>query len=249
MKRFLLGLAVASWGLVSVGAANAATFVFDVSVDERRDQIGTDPWFSPFSFQQTWDIVPNPTFFQSSTGPGHVAFVHYDIGSGTPGYSPLTAPIMDFIGLTGPTTSSYGVSKVFEYNGASPPVGSYTFSLGDEVRTSVDLGGGKFLEKYYIRALSGHGAYPVEDTGVLDEPGVARLLAHAGPLYWVEWGNASIHDTVTGTYSPIAQVNYFGTAQFVGLASAVPEPMTWALLICGFGVVGANLRRRRAVLA
>ena len=159
MKRFLLGLAVASWGLVSVGAANAATFVFDVSVDERRDQIGTDPWFSPFSFQQTWDIVPNPTFFQSSTGPGHVAFVHYDIGSGTPGYSPLTAPIMDFIGLTGPTTSSYGVSKVFEYNGASPPVGSYTFSLGDEVRTSVDLGGGKFLEKYYIRALSGHGPY------------------------------------------------------------------------------------------
>ena len=67
MKRFLLGLAVASWGLVSVGAANAATFVFDVSVDERRDQIGTDPWFSPFSFQQTWDIVPGRVMWPSFT--------------------------------------------------------------------------------------------------------------------------------------------------------------------------------------
>jgi hypothetical protein len=29
-------------------------------------------------------------------------------------------------------------------------------------------------------------------------------------------------------------------------ASAVPEPQSWALLIAGFGVVGAGMRRRRA---
>lgn len=246
MKRFLLGLAVASWGLASASVASAATLIFDVSVDERRSVAGVDPSFSPFTFQQTWEIGSNPQYFQTSNGPGHIADVHYDVGDSVPGYSPLTSPIMDLIGLTGPHSSSYGVDKMFEYRGSSPPVGSYGFSLHDEVRTSVDLGGGKFLEKYYIRSMSGHGAYPVDDVGVLDEASVVRVLSHAGPLYWVEWGNASIHDTVTGTYSPIAQVNYFGTAQFVGLSSAVPEPMTWALMICGLGVVGVCLRRPEA---
>lgn len=31
--------------------------------------------------------------------------------------------------------------------------------------------------------------------------------------------------------------------------SAVPEPQTWALMIAGFGLAGASLRRRRAVAA
>ena len=32
------------------------------------------------------------------------------------------------------------------------------------------------------------------------------------------------------------------------LAGAVPEPATWAMLLIGFGVAGAALRRRRAVM-
>ncbi|MFM9978681.1 MAG: PEPxxWA-CTERM sorting domain-containing protein [Sphingomonadaceae bacterium] len=30
---------------------------------------------------------------------------------------------------------------------------------------------------------------------------------------------------------------------------AVPEPTTWAMMICGFGVIGATVRRRRAITA
>lgn len=33
------------------------------------------------------------------------------------------------------------------------------------------------------------------------------------------------------------------------LAGAVPEPGTWAMMICGFGLIGATLRRRRRVIA
>lgn len=37
-------------------------------------------------------------------------------------------------------------------------------------------------------------------------------------------------------------------AEFVGL-NAVPEPASWAMMIAGFGLTGAALRRRRVVLA
>jgi PEP-CTERM motif len=35
----------------------------------------------------------------------------------------------------------------------------------------------------------------------------------------------------------------------IGAAGAVPEPASWAMLIAGFGLVGATARRRRAVTA
>lgn len=34
-----------------------------------------------------------------------------------------------------------------------------------------------------------------------------------------------------------------------GIVAGVPEPAAWAMLIAGFGVVGAAQRRRRAVVA
>jgi hypothetical protein len=244
MKRFLLGIAVASWGFAFGCAASAATYVFDISVDTRWDGEQLPP-FSPFTFQQAWHVSSSPMISQGSNGPGHTYYGQAHLGSAIAGYSPLTSPIMELVDISGPRSSYFGVEKLFEYNHGVPTVGRYFFSIGDEVRTYVDLGGGKVLEKYHLRAISGHGPLPITEDGPFGESDVAGLLSQIGPLYWVEWGNASIHDTVTGTYTPIAKVNYFGTAQFVGLASSVPEPTTWALLICGFGAVGMFLRHPR----
>lgn len=36
---------------------------------------------------------------------------------------------------------------------------------------------------------------------------------------------------------------------FIGFASAVPEPSTWALMLAGFGMVGYSLRRRSVKVA
>ena len=36
---------------------------------------------------------------------------------------------------------------------------------------------------------------------------------------------------------------------FINSAMAVPEPDSWVMLIVGFGLMGATMRRRRAVAA
>jgi len=41
----------------------------------------------------------------------------------------------------------------------------------------------------------------------------------------------------------------FEVDNLAGLASAVPEPATWGMMILGFGLMGAALRRRKAGLA
>lgn len=40
-----------------------------------------------------------------------------------------------------------------------------------------------------------------------------------------------------------------GRISFVGVAAAVPEPATWAMMIAGFGLVGGAVRRRQSALA
>ena len=41
----------------------------------------------------------------------------------------------------------------------------------------------------------------------------------------------------------------FWSGMTIGVAGVVPEPASWAMLIAGFGLVGAAARRRRAVAA
>lgn len=52
----------------------------------------------------------------------------------------------------------------------------------------------------------------------------------------------------TGTQGDGFDDGYFGP-NFNGTTAAVPEPMTWALMIGGFAMVGGMARRRRGALA
>ena len=54
-----------------------------------------------------------------------------------------------------------------------------------------------------------------------------------GALGWGEW------DASGFTYGTV------GAFEIRGVVTAVPEPATWAMMIIGFGVVGAVVRRRR----
>lgn len=71
-----------------------------------------------------------------------------------------------------------------------------------------------------------------------------RLLIEAGPgetihglRFWAR-GRAFEFDDFAATLAPL------GTT-----GSAIPEPDNWAMLIAGFGLVGASARRRRALTA
>jgi hypothetical protein len=69
-----------------------------------------------------------------------------------------------------------------------------------------------------------------------EENGISRIYGG------VHWGYDFVYGTSTGRKvgDYVAQ-NYFGIA-------AVPEPGSWAMLIAGFGLVGATSRRRRAAV-
>jgi len=54
-------------------------------------------------------------------------------------------------------------------------------------------------------------------------------------------------DIWTESGGPISRV--FFSYELGTLANAVPEPASWAMLIAGFGLTGAALRRRRAAIA
>ncbi|MET0308603.1 MAG: PEPxxWA-CTERM sorting domain-containing protein [Sphingomonas sp.] len=46
-------------------------------------------------------------------------------------------------------------------------------------------------------------------------------------------------------FGPTVFQNFDGPGTFIVSAAAVPEPAAWAMLVLGFGVVGAGIRRRQ----
>ncbi len=81
----------------------------------------------------------------------------------------------------------------------------------------------------------------VETTALFGLPGVTY-----GALGGLEVGDILTFSGNTVTYSfasPLA------TTDMVRIITAIPEPESWALLIAGFGLIGAVRRRQRVVLA
>ncbi|WP_293386136.1 PEPxxWA-CTERM sorting domain-containing protein [Phenylobacterium sp.] len=71
------------------------------------------------------------------------------------------------------------------------------------------------------------------------------------PLFLFEGQSITCCSSVitSGTYTGPGSVDSFGMILDIASARGVPEPATWTMLIAGFGMVGAALRRRAGTLA
>jgi hypothetical protein len=78
--------------------------------------------------------------------------------------------------------------------------------------------------------------------------GVAEFAAGAHPTYFgliSDTGFSQLRLSVRDFDEGASSVAFAALQDRIDLASAVPEPTSWLLLIAGFGLVGAQHRRRR----
>lgn len=139
--------------------------------------------------------------------------------------------------------------------GPSFPDGSWTyvFTAEDSGMFQMSYNTARFgdifgVNTYQIHWLQRRGGAFVEynseslgDSSLANDAGIFRRYLVAGDTYQVQLFNNGNVGSAGGARAG------WKTADFAWSISAVPEPGTWALAIAGFGVVGAALRRRRAL--
>jgi hypothetical protein len=178
------------------------------------------------------------TYYVDGTHPGHVLLPGWDVTAGSvdlTGTHTTWGPAatgdysLDINGWDAGTISQsfdttvgqiYTVAFVYSRNAAGAP---------NPATADVSAGGNVF-----------HVTAP-NDTGLFGTGG--HMLWQAGGFSFVGTG----HDTIQLQ----ATVPGNGGVFFddVSVSGGVPEPATWALMIGGFGLMGAALRRRRAMVA
>ena len=90
--------------------------------------------------------------------------------------------------------------------------------------------------------------------GAILVDGISRSFTGpaAGAIGWVGITGLSLtgaNHTIEFDQGPLHGWTFVSEITFDGKSSGVPEPATWAMMIAGFGLVGATLRRRRAAFA
>jgi hypothetical protein len=136
------------------------------------------------------------------------------------------------------------------------PPPSLVFSLGADKKLHNLLmwqpfsGNGNQLSSFTLSyssdgvTFSGESAFSMAATAQPEVPVPAQTFALGGVK--ARFVQLTLTSNYYGTVSPGGDRVGFGKIRFDGVAD-VPEASTWAMLIAGFGLVGATLRRRRSV--
>ncbi len=180
--------------------------------------------------------------------------ISFNYGSGND-YIPANSAVLT---TTDPTSQLAGRAHIYQQP-ASPSnsTGTYFFALGSNVSIDYAFANMQTGMVQLINLMTGQTAsFNVPFVGTLGNSlyqDSQRLsfgfLNGSTPTNQALFGNLGFNANVNDTY----QVNLVGTnaggthtlTYFVQLGSGVPEPATWAMMLLGFGGIGASMRRQR----
>jgi hypothetical protein len=239
MNRNFLAAVAAGALLLGASAANAATQVYDFSVYSTgfTGNLGTVTVTDHGTNTLDIDVLlASNTFFQLQ-GNGNIKDAFW----------------FDLPGLAGNTSVTYNISAP---NGPAPGTGDYPT-------------GGLFTGANFSNNAFGQGWSKNYDYAVQVQDTVPGTDYYTGHLTFSVTGNLPLSIASLGTGQPEtvggnpynvvfgADLRQCITSCVTGPAGAilspppggVPEPATWAMMLFGFGGIGALLRRRRDVLA
>lgn len=224
MSKTILGLGLAAGLALSASAAGAAT-------------IDWNTWSNTFTTSPTSGSASGMAGSVGVSYSGEVENIFF-------GY-PSWGPSGTFNGgtINNAPSPSNGILQLF---GGGSVVDTVTFShpVTDPVMAIWSLGQGGINASFQF---SGE-PFTIESGGPSNEYGGQSITSSGDAVFGSE-GNGTIQ--FQGTYSSISWTNptfenWYGIN--VGVAG-VPEPATWAMMLMGFGGLGAALRTRRRALA
>ena len=225
LKTGLFAAVAAGSLLLTAGAASAATFVYDLNVDTCTGTCGGLPSYGTVSVDGmgtttlTFDVelAPNVYFNQA----GHPEELFSLVGSPAISISGI-APAGKFGALGAQTAGSHS-------GGGSLGNFGYLISyIGSPSNNGNLPAAGLQSLKFTVTSASNL----TLASGIKATP-----VPHATHIYFVAdvYGSNGNTGRIGATFSHIDGGN------------EVPEPAAWALMILGFGAIGSDLRRRRAL--
>ncbi|WP_294942013.1 PEPxxWA-CTERM sorting domain-containing protein [Tardiphaga sp.] len=201
------------------------------------------------------EIIPVPSSFDQGI------LVHADGGAadtgpvvtGNLGSGPSALHIVNFSGTTTGTPSDIlriqNGSGQADVTGAQVGNGTYNLLNGNIYLTGN--AGFSYIEFGLTGNVAGFVDFLISSTlnGVVEAPSPFHLVLGEGDTHFAF--NAVGGEAITNVYfaasAPTTSISLLKQVRIsqTAVTSAVPEPATWAMMLLGFGAMGASLRRSR----
>lgn len=189
----------------------------------------------------------------TSAGAVTIANGSFEDGAGSGGgFDTLTGSQLSGWSITG------SVDRIYTY--WQPQDGSYSLDLNGDGQGAIEqtltglTSGVTYLVSFFISGNPDNGGSPNPKTATLtlgstSNP-VSYTLTAANTEANMNWLPVSYSFVADGTGNALLKLasnqdNAFGLAVDNFTIAAVPEPALWAMMIFGFGMAGAALRRER----
>lgn len=162
----------------------------------------------------------------------------------------------DFSGWEQVNDTSFSGVVLGAFGGEEPPEGEYQAFFGP-----TDPGGGGILQtieteaggEYNLSFFLANLGNPPNAFGLFWDGGFVSIDFDQDPFGYTQFFQTL---TASGTSTQLGFIFYHEPSFYLlddvvltAADAAIPEPATWALMIAGFGMVGASMRRRKAALA